>query len=121
MSEKVNLIKLSKNFSLYEFESPDTREVKIYPSVIDFLQYVRNKVKRPIIITSGYRTIEYNKKVGGKEKSQHLIGSAVDISLIGHKITDMNFYLFEAGFKQVIYYSKEKMIHCALFHRNPIL
>lgn len=34
---------------------------------------------RPIIINSAYRTVAYNKKVGGSPKSQHIEGKALDI------------------------------------------
>ena len=37
----------------------------------------------PIIITSGYRSAELNKKVGGSPTSNHLTGCAVDISVAG--------------------------------------
>ncbi len=37
----------------------------------------------PIIITSGYRSPELNKKVGGSTTSNHLTGCAVDISVAG--------------------------------------
>ena len=37
----------------------------------------------PIIITSGYRSAELNKKVGGSPTSNHLTGCAVDIRVAG--------------------------------------
>ena len=37
----------------------------------------------PIIITSGYRSQELNKKVGGSPTSNHLTGCAVDIRVYG--------------------------------------
>ena len=37
----------------------------------------------PIIITSGYRSAELNKKVGGSPTSNHLTGCAVDIRVSG--------------------------------------
>ena len=37
----------------------------------------------PIIITSGYRSPELNKKVGGSPTSNHLTGCAVDIRVYG--------------------------------------
>lgn len=40
---------------------------------------------KPIIINSGYRCPTYNKRVGGVPKSQHLYGTAADISVKGVK------------------------------------
>ena len=42
------------------------------------LQPLREKIKKPIIITSGYRNSEVNKLVGGVANSQHTKGQAVD-------------------------------------------
>jgi hypothetical protein len=39
--------------------------------------------EEPIIITSGYRSPELNKKVGGSPTSNHLTGCAVDIRVAG--------------------------------------
>ena len=39
--------------------------------------------EEPIIITSGYRSQELNKKVGGSPTSNHLTGCAVDIRVYG--------------------------------------
>ena len=39
--------------------------------------------EEPIIITSGYRSVELNKKVGGSPTSNHLAGCAVDIRVAG--------------------------------------
>ena len=41
------------------------------------------KGDEPIIITSGYRSAEVNKAVGGSPTSNHLTGCAVDIRCIG--------------------------------------
>lgn len=42
------------------------------------LQKVRDIIKKPIIITSAYRTKSYNTAIGGALYSQHLTASAVD-------------------------------------------
>ena len=42
-----------------------------------------DKGDEPIIITSGYRSPEVNKRVGGSPTSNHLTGCAVDIRCIG--------------------------------------
>ena len=42
-----------------------------------------DKGEEPIIITSGYRSAEVNKAVGGSPTSNHLTGCAVDIRCVG--------------------------------------
>ncbi len=44
------------------------------------LDELRKLVDEPLIITSSYRSIDYNKSVGGASKSQHLIGNAADLA-----------------------------------------
>lgn len=46
--------------------------------VADTIQEIRTLLGTPIIITSGFRCIELNKLVGGKDTSQHIDGEAVD-------------------------------------------
>lgn len=46
--------------------------------LLQFLDSFRDFVATPIIITSGYRDVEHNKKVGGVWNSQHLLGQAID-------------------------------------------
>lgn len=48
------------------------------------------------IITSGYRSVEHNKKVGGSPTSSHLIGLAVDIASLNSKDT---FYIVESALR----------------------
>jgi uncharacterized protein YcbK (DUF882 family) len=47
------------------------------------LQIIRNEVKLPISITSGYRSPEHNASVKGARNSQHLRGTAADIKVQG--------------------------------------
>ena len=48
-------------------------------------RYVLAGAGEPIIITSGYRSAELNRKVGGVATSNHLTGCAVDIRVAGKK------------------------------------
>jgi uncharacterized protein YcbK (DUF882 family) len=80
--------KLSKNFTLPEFSSKDGAPTP--ENVIDNLrvlaknlQVLRDYVKKPIKINSGYRSPAYNKKIGGATKSQHMLGRAADITIQG--------------------------------------
>ena len=47
------------------------------------LQKVRDIIKKPIIITSAYRTKQHNTEIGGAKYSQHLTASAVDSHAVG--------------------------------------
>ncbi len=81
-------MKLSNNFYLHEFSSKDGAEM---PQDVFFniqklalqLQIVRDIVKKPITINSGYRSPEHNKKIGGVPNSQHVLGKAADIVIKG--------------------------------------
>lgn len=76
-------MRLYKYFELSEFDSPDEEgsgELMEH-DVIERLDVVRDLCGFPLIITSGYRTIEHNKKVGGVANSSHLLGYAVDIAV----------------------------------------
>ena len=77
----MNDIQISKNFNLKEFQCKGTGQVKIHEKLLELLQELRDTLEQPIIINSGYRSKEHNKKVGGAKRSQHLEGTAVDISL----------------------------------------
>ena len=119
--DKINNFRVALNFNLREFCSPDTFEVKILPELVKKLQRVRYNLNRSIKINSGYRTKKHNKKVGGKKTSQHTIGSAVDISGVGHDLDLLAKELRKVGFKQVIIYRAKNFIHCALYVRNPYI
>lgn len=82
---------LTKNFHIDEFSCNDgakTSVPKKYMSnvkkVAKNLQAFRDAVGGKVItITSGYRTPEYNKKVGGVKTSQHMEAKAADIKVKG--------------------------------------
>ncbi len=74
---------LSKNFNSDEFKCHDGSEHPISTVLIDVLQTGRDIINRPIHINSGYRSPAYNKRIGGSPKSQHLKGTAADISIDG--------------------------------------
>ncbi len=76
--------KLSANFTVREFACKDGSDlILIDDALVDVLQKIRDHFGVPVTITSAYRTAAHNVKVGGSPSSQHLQGTAVDITLPG--------------------------------------
>lgn len=69
------------HFEVSEFDSPDKKGsgTKMHQAFLDKLDKARGSSGIAFKINSGYRTPKHNKKVGGKEKSSHLLGRAADI------------------------------------------
>ena len=51
--------------------------------IVNCLQPVRELLKKPMIITSGYRNAQVNKLVNGSNTSEHLKGMAADFVING--------------------------------------
>lgn len=47
------------------------------------LESIRDRLGKPVIINSGYRCEEHNKRVGGVSGSKHMKGQAADIRVHG--------------------------------------
>jgi uncharacterized protein YcbK (DUF882 family) len=80
-------MRLTANFSLHEFNKhgeimPDSVTGNIH-TLARNLQVLRDEVKRPITITSGYRSPARNAKIGGAKASKHITGEAADIQVQG--------------------------------------
>ncbi len=81
-------MKLTTNFSLSEFNKRNYNvPTDVLRNLIELaknLQVLRDEVKKPIKITSGYRPAELNAKVGGATKSRHITGEAADFKIEGY-------------------------------------
>ncbi len=75
----LNDVPVSPHFRLLEFEDPDTRLVKLEPRLLVCLEALRDAVGKPIRVTSGYRSVPTNARVGGAGYSYHLRGMAADL------------------------------------------
>jgi len=81
-------MKLTENFSRSEFDSKDgalmpskvLHNIKI---LAEQLQELRDYLNKPITINSGYRSPKHNRSIGGVKNSQHVLGMAADISVLG--------------------------------------
>jgi uncharacterized protein YcbK (DUF882 family) len=82
------MAKLTNNFTLQELNSKCGRDIpnNVLPNIIQLaknLQVLRDAVGKSISITSGYRSPQHNKKIGGAKDSQHVKGMAADIKVAG--------------------------------------
>tara|TARA_R110002020_G_scaffold307972_1_gene523763 strand:+ start:148 stop:540 length:393 start_codon:yes stop_codon:yes gene_type:complete len=81
-------MRLTDNFSKQEFDCKDgtTTPPELMESLerlANNLQVLREHIARPIRVVSGYRSPEYNKRVGGVKKSQHMLATAADLHVSG--------------------------------------
>lgn len=80
---RTNDIQISPNFKLYEFECKDgSNLVMVHPKLLELAQKLRERVGKPIVINSAYRTPEHNRKIAGSPNSQHLLGKAIDVRAV---------------------------------------
>lgn len=108
---------VSKDYQYKEFLCHNGHKgLKLDPQLVTLVQLIRDKIDKPIGITSSYRTPAYNKKIGGAPKSQHKVGRAADLNASGigvnrlHKIAIQA--LSELGIKGGVgKYTKSNFVH----------
>ena len=100
-------MKLSANFSLSELTKSETgtrNGISNTPSplVIEKLQALTDNILQPlrdkfgpVIVTSGYRSPEINKAVGGSSTSHHCFGYAADFSVLSMDNRELAIYIRE--------------------------
>ena len=130
-------MKLSKNFSLHELcksdtgtrngidNSPTAQVIDCLQDLVDnVLQPLRDKFG-PIVVTSGYRSPELNKKIGGSTTSHHCYGYAADFEVLGMDNRELAIYIRDnLKFTQLIleFYDGRPdsgWVHCA-YNENDL-
>jgi len=92
-------MKLTQNFILDEFLSlgdtipPSVEVVRNLRNVANRLQLLRDLLGKPIRVTSGYRSIQHNARIGGSPNSFHILGMAADIVVDGMSPKEVQEYL----------------------------
>lgn len=97
-------MKLTENFSLSEFnkhkfDMPDEVLDNLKMLAVQ-LEIIRSHFNSPIKINSGYRNLEYNRNIGSKDTSQHVLGTAADIVVEGYtpdEVADALEFLISTG------------------------
>jgi hypothetical protein len=98
-------MQLSTNLSLAEVTRSETakrRGISNMPTpehienfkklAANIFQPIREHFGKPILISSGYRSAELNKAIGGSLSSQHCSGEAIDIDMDGTDITNKQIF-----------------------------
>ena len=100
------------NFRPGELACNSTGKLYIDPRLLDKAEALRARLGgRALIVNSAYRSALHNAKVGGAKGSQHLLGRALDISMVNH---DPETFVREAralGFGGIGTYPKQNFIH----------
>ena len=103
---------MSLNFSISELIHSDTAilyKINNMPDINSLdnmlnlifycLQPLRNKLGKPMIISSGYRckTLNEHPKIKGAKNSQHVLGQAVDFTVKGMTIKQVIDFINKSG------------------------
>lgn len=90
---------VSENFQVWEFACKDgSKKILIETEVVEILQKVRDKFGI-VDISSAYRTVNYNKSIGGADNSYHIYGRAVDFRARNYKAKEVLLFLEDLGVK----------------------
>lgn len=73
---------LSKNFSKQELECKCGCGMLPTQDAINMLQVLRDRIGKPLIITSAARCAKHNQAIKGSKNSQHVQGLAFDIHCV---------------------------------------
>ena len=111
MLNKINDIDITQHFKLSEFACPCCKRVMLHPALLKKLVKFREMIGKPVYITSGYRCLEYNQKVGGIKSSYHMLGLAADIQIEGVSALDLLEYAEIINFAGIGFYEKKNFLH----------
>ena len=102
------------NFSSAEIACRGTRQIKLHPEALDKLQALRDRLSKPLIIRSAYRSPEHDRAVGGAPASKHMDGTAFDISMANHDPAAFEAAARAVGFLGFGYYPRSGFMHIDL-------
>jgi len=112
-------MKISNNFSYKEVLKNEQPAMEIILNIShlinSIMQPVRDKFGR-IVITSGYRSPEYNRNVGGVKNSSHIYGNAVDFIVPNVELKEVYKYIVENFEYDKIIYSINLDVNAEWIH-----
>ena len=96
-------------------EPDETQKENIRKLVENLLDPIRERWGKPILVTSGFRSPQLNKAVGGVRNSEHLTGCAADITLSSRMDNERLFKMIrnqkDLMWRQLINEGKGRWIH----------
>jgi len=114
----INNFRLTENFNLREFQCQHCGVVMIDDRLVELLQKMRDRLGKPIIVTSGYRCPEHDKEVGGTGDSFHTRGLAADIYCPGFPLDALRDLADAIGFNGIGINYKNLHVHVDLGPRR---
>ncbi len=116
IEENNDVYQLSPNFHKKEFNQAQQpiglESFEVDSDLVNKLELLRKEIgDKPIQINSGYRSEEYNKRVGGVSRSQHLEGKAADIQVKGMSSEELNKAAKKVGFPFTQTYKNKPHLH----------
>ncbi|TCP58613.1 peptidase M15-like protein [Rhodovulum bhavnagarense] len=102
------------NFSAAEIACRGTGAIKINTEAMDKLQALRDRLGKPLIIRSAYRSPEHNRAVDGAPASKHMQATAFDITMANHDPVTFEAAARAVGFLGFGYYPRSGFIHIDL-------
>ncbi|MDP3197177.1 D-Ala-D-Ala carboxypeptidase family metallohydrolase [Tabrizicola sp.] len=102
------------NFSPAEIACRGTGQLKLHPEAMDKLPALRDRLGKPLIVRSAYRSPEHNRAVGGAKGSKHTDGTAFDIAMANHDPVAFEKAAREVGFLGIGYYPRSGFMHIDL-------
>lgn len=81
---------------------------------MDKLQALRDRLGKPLIIRSAYRSPEHNRAVGGAPASKHMQATAFDIAMSNHEPVAFAAAARAVGFLGFGYYPRSGFMHIDL-------
>lgn len=99
------------SFSPREIACKGTGSILIDQDALDKLQALRDRLGKPIVLTSAYRSPEHNRKVGGAKNSYHMQGVAFDVRMDNHDPHAFEAAARSVGFTGFGYYPRSGFLH----------
>lgn len=99
------------DFAPAEIACRGTGKLCVNVDALGKLQALRTALGRPMIVNSGYRSPEHNRRVSGAPKSMHLEGRAFDVSMGNHDPAEFIKAARAAGFRGIGTYPRSNFVH----------